>query len=61
MNATSTTPRTPTTISMACPWCDEPLAVEDAFVTPSVRCDGCATAVDFEPVVAAARTIRAAA
>lgn len=62
MNATATTPRTPMTITIACPWCDGPLAVEDAFVAPSVRCDGCATSVDLEPViVASARPVRAAA
>jgi hypothetical protein len=49
MNATFATPRTPTTISMACPWCDEPLAVEDAFAAPAVRCAGCATSIDLEP------------
>jgi uncharacterized protein (DUF983 family) len=50
------------TITIACPWCDAPLGAEDAFVTPSVRCDVCATSVDFEPVaVAPALTIRAAA
>lgn len=62
MNTTSATPHMPTTVSMACPWCAEPLAVEDAFITRSVRCDACATCVDFEPVApAASRPIRAAA
>jgi hypothetical protein len=62
MNATATTPRTPTWISIDCPWCDGPLAIEDAFAAPSVRCDGCATSVDLEPVgVPIAPLVRAAA
>ena len=50
MNAIFATPRTPTTISIPCPWCDEPLAVEDAFAAAAVRCTGCATSIDLEPV-----------
>lgn len=51
---TSSAPRTSSSVSMSCPWCDAPLAVEDAFTAPSVRCDGCATSVDFAPFDAAA-------
>ena len=47
MNAINAMPRTPTTISIACPWCDEPLAVEDAFAASAVRCDACATSIDI--------------
>lgn len=50
MNATFATPLAPTTIYISCPWCDEPLAVEDAFAATAVRCAGCATSVDLEPV-----------
>ena len=50
MNATYATPFTPTIISISCPWCDEPLAVEDAFAALAVRCAGCATSIDLEPV-----------
>jgi hypothetical protein len=54
MNATFAPPRTPATISLACPWCDEPLAVDDAFSAPAIRCGACATSVDLEPVGRAA-------
>ena len=47
MNAINAMPRTPTTISIACPWCDEPLAVEDAFAASAVRCGACATSIDL--------------
>jgi hypothetical protein len=47
-------PRTSSSVSISCPWCDAPLAVEDAFTAPSVRCDACATSVDFAPVEATA-------
>jgi uncharacterized protein (DUF983 family) len=54
MNTTSAGPRTSSTISISCPWCDAPLAVEDAFTAPTARCDACATSVDFAPLEAAA-------
>ena len=54
MNATFATPRTATTISIACPWCDAPLAVDDAFAVPAVRCGACATSIDIDPVDAVA-------
>ena len=50
MNATLATPRTPTTISTTCPWCDEPLAIDDAFGPAIVRCPACATSIDIEPI-----------
>jgi hypothetical protein len=50
MNATFATPQTATTISMACAWCDEPLALDDAFAATVLRCGSCATAIDIEPV-----------
>jgi hypothetical protein len=50
MNATSATPLIPTTISIDCPWCAEPIALDDAFATTAVRCGSCATIVDLEPV-----------
>lgn len=46
---TSSAPRTSSSVSISCPWCDEPLAVEDAFTAQAVRCDACATSVDFAP------------
>ena len=61
MNASTASPRTPTSISVACPWCDAPIAVEDAFHAEAIRCDACAIVVDLEPAVAAGHTIRAAA
>ena len=53
MNTTSA-PRTSSSVSISCPWCDAPLAVDDAFTAPSVRCDACATSVDFAPFEATA-------
>lgn len=50
MNAIVPTPRTPTTIVTTCPWCEEPLAIDDAFAAPAVRCAACATSIDLEPV-----------
>jgi ribosomal protein S27E len=50
MNATFASQHTATTISIACPWCDEPLALDDAFATTVVRCRSCATTIDLEPV-----------
>lgn len=63
MNAILATPRTPTTISATCPWCEEPLAIFDAFAAPAVRCAACATSIDLEPirVVVSVRSIDAAA
>ncbi len=58
---TSSAPRTSSSVSISCPWCDAPLAVEDAFTAPSVRCDACATSVDFAPFEAAASPLIAAA
>jgi len=52
MNTIFASPQTATTISMDCPWCDEPLAVDDAFATTSILCGSCATAIDVEPVLA---------
>jgi hypothetical protein len=54
MNTTSAGSRTSSTISISCPWCDAPLAVEDAFAAPAVRCDACATSIDFAPFEATA-------
>ena len=53
MNATFAPPRTLATISLACPWCDEPLAVDDLFSAPGIRCAACATSVDLEPMARA--------
>jgi hypothetical protein len=53
MNTTYASTRTPTTISITCPWCEEPLAVEDAFAASTVRCAGCATSIDLAPVAIA--------
>jgi hypothetical protein len=50
MNAIFAATRTPTTISLPCPWCDEPLALDDAFAATAVRCGSCAMTVDLEPV-----------
>ncbi len=63
MNAFFATPITPATISLACPWCDEPIAVDDAFVGTALRCGSCATSVDLEPVSAgsSARSMEIAA
>ena len=54
MNAIFAAPKTPTTISLACPWCDEPLALDDAFAATTMRCESCAITVDLEPVGAIA-------
>lgn len=54
MNAIFAAPRTPTTISLACPWCAEPLALDDAFAATELRCDPCAITVDLQPVAAIA-------
>lgn len=51
MNAIFAAPETPTTIALACPWCAEPIALDDAFAATAARCDSCATTVDLEPVV----------
>jgi hypothetical protein len=63
MNATYATPQTPTTISIDCPWCAEPVGLDDAFATNAVRCGSCATTVDVEPVgaLAARRSVEIAA
>ena len=50
MNTIFASPQTATTISMACPWCNEPLALDDAFRATAVRCGSCATAIDLEPI-----------
>lgn len=50
MNAIFAAPKTPTTISLACPWCAELLAVDDGFAATTLRCDSCAITVDLEPV-----------
>ena len=50
MNAIFATPHTPTTIAIDCPWCAEPVALDDAFAATAVRCGSCATTVDVEPV-----------
>ncbi|HEX7472178.1 MAG TPA: hypothetical protein VF323_03780 [Candidatus Limnocylindrales bacterium] len=47
MNASHPTFGTPTTIAVACPWCDEPMAVDDAFFAPAIRCGACATSIDL--------------
>ena len=62
MNTSSATPRAATTITIACPWCDGTMAIDDALFATSARCDACATTVDLEPTtVATLRLARAAA
>jgi hypothetical protein len=62
MNALLSTPRSSTTIVATCPWCDEPLAIDDAFSASAVRCAACATSIDLEPtVIPSVRSIDAAA
>lgn len=56
MNAIFATPQTTTTISMTCPWCDEPMAVDDAFAATAVRCSSCATRIDIAPTATVAST-----
>jgi hypothetical protein len=52
MNVIGQPPRTPTTISIPCPWCDATVAVDDAFRTPVIRCAACATSIDVAPTTA---------